>query len=651
MSDPTPPEPDEAEEKLIFPIIYFFVGSFIAMDLWSAFGPTAWNWGFHFLAFYGVEVRIAVSLLMLIIMIPQVQFYLIDLIRTVVEFVYDRLPIVRWILGILAIAGMAFVFDTFRTSTYFLGDGYLQLRSLKIPENMERLNLNGFAREPLVGFFVFQLSRLFSFLESFTPPEDAYLWLSGISGICFAVAAWKGVAIFVAEETDKVLTFFFLLASGVSILFFGYVENYAPGYVGIFLFLLLGAGYLKEKISIYWPMASFGFLLSMNFGAAAFLPALGFLAYVGFRRKEMAETGGALFVSGIVFVVMLAVSGYSISFFRDVFNDAGTNILPLGGASGKNQAYGLFSLSHAADLANLFLLCTPAAVALLVVAIVAALKKRRPLETSEWFLLLAMGCGVGLIAVLNCTLGMSRDWDIAAPFSVGIPVAGIAVWTAGTDNRDIRQRALFILGVVTMLQTGSWVTLNADANKAVARFEILEEKKLWGTQACLDAYEELAIYHRDRREFIQAAACYERYVALDSANERVWLNCARIEQAAGNLGKAIDAYRELVQLKPSNPDFVAPLAVLLAQTGRFDEAFLHFQEAEQLSPTSPKIKNDIGALFANQKNYSKALPYFLEAIRLDPNFKGGYLNTAACYAALGDNAKAEEYRTMAKKRQ
>jgi Flp pilus assembly protein TadD len=651
MSNPSPIDTDETEGKLIFPIIYFFVGSFIAMDLWSAIEPTAWNWGIHFLAFYGIEVRIAVSLLMLVIMIPSVQYYLIDLIRAIAELEEDRSPVVRWILGVLAVVGIAFAFAHFRTATYFLGDGYLQLRSLKVPENMENLNLNGFAREPLVGFFVFQLCHLFSFLESITPPEDAYMWLSALSGVGFTIIAWKGIGLFVAEEADRILVLFFLLASGVSILFFGYVENYAPGYVGIFFFLLLGTGYLKEKISIYWAMAAFGLLLSMNFGAVSFLPAFAYLAYVGFRRREAAETGAALFISGAVFIAMLAVSGYSPSFFREVFSDAGTDILPFGSPAGKNEAYGMFSLSHAADMSNLFLLCTPAAVALLVVALVATLKKRRPLETSEWFLLLAMGCGVGLIAVLNCTLGMSRDWDIAAPFSVGIPVAAIAIWTAVTDNKETRQRVLLILGVITLLQTGSWVTLNADAHSAVARFEILEEKRLWGTQACLDAYEELAIYHRDRREFFQAAACYERYVALDSTNDRVWLNCARMEQADGNFSKAINAYKELVLLKPLNPDFIAPLGVLLAQTGHFDEGLFYLQEAEKLSPASPKIKNDIGAVFANQKDYAKALPYFLESVRLDPNFQGGYLNTAACYAALGDKEKAQEYRAMARRKQ
>ena len=241
-------------------------------------------------------------------------------------------------------------------------------------------------------------------------------------------------------------------------------------------------------------------------------------------------------------------------------------------------------MSHAADLANLFLLCTPAAVVLLVAAIVATVKKRRLPESSEWFLLLAMGCGIGLIAMLNCTLGMSRDWDIAAPFSVGIPVAAIAIWTTVADNREIRQRAMLVLIVATLLQTGAWVALNADAHSAVARFEILEEKKLWGTQACLEAYEELANYHGDRREFAQAAACFERYVALDSTSNWAWLNCAKAEQAAGNFSKAIAAYRALARLGPSNPDNLAPLGVILAQTGHFDEAVILPARGREIIP-------------------------------------------------------------------
>jgi len=648
MSTSTPPD-EETQEKLILPIVYFFVGTFVVLDLLSAFEPTAWNWGFHFLAFYGIEFRVALSLVMLIITIPSVQFFLIDMIRSVAGSENERPPVFRWTLGIVAVAGIAFVFVHFRVSTYFLGDGYLRLRSLKAPENMENLNLNGFAREPLVGVFVFQLSRLFAFLESSTPPEDAYLWLSVLSGVFFAVVAWKGIGLFTADTTDRILIFFFLLASGVNLLFFGYAENFAPGYVGIFLFLLLAVGFLKEKVSIYWALAAYGLLLSMNFGAAAFLPAVAYLVYVGVRRNGIVETGVALILSAVVFIAMLFVSGYSLSSFQQVFGDANVSLLPLTGPAAKHQAYNMFTLNHAADVANLFLLCTPAAVALLTVAIVSALKKRIILETYHWFLLFAMACGVGLIIVLNCTLGMSRDWDIAAPFSVGIPVAAVALWIAVAGEGEIGQRVMLILGVVTFIQTGAWVTLNANEHRAVARFELLEEKELWGVQACLYAYEELAIYHRDRREFAQTAACYERYIALDSTNDRIWFNCAKAEQAAGNFDRAVEVYKTLVRIRPADPDIPASLGVLLAQSGRFDEALIYLQQAEESAPTSPKIKNDIGVLFANQKNYSKALPYFLEAVRLDPNFQGGYLNTAECYAALGDNAKAQQYRAMGRK--
>ena len=642
---------DETDGKFVFPIVYFFVGTFIALDLWSAYEPSAWNWGFHFLAFYPSEIRVAIPLFMFIILIPQVQFFLIDLLRSIVVKVIDRPQSLRRILEGGAVAGMVFVFLHFRVATYFLGDGYLQLRSLKVPENIDNLNLTGFAREPLVGFFVFQLSRLFYFLESSTPPEDAYLWLSMLSGIAFASVAWKGIGLFIDDETDRPLIFFFLLSSGVSLLFFGYVENCALAYVGVLLFLLLAVAYLKERISIYWPMGAYGLLLSINFGAAAFVPALLYLVIVGVRRRETARSLAALVLSGVVFAAALLLSGYSPSFFEKIFEDASVSILPVAGPAGIHQAYRLFSLNHLADVTNLFLLCTPAAVALLTVSIVLILKKRKPLEEYQNFVLLAMACGVGLIAMLNCTLGMSRDWDIPAPFSVGIPVAAIGLWITVAEDREIRQRVLLILGVVTMLQTGAWVNVNSDERRAVSRFEILGEKELWGTEATLDALEELAIYHRDRREFVQAASCYERYLGIDSTDVRIWLNCARAEQAAGLYDRAIDSYKVVARSGPANPEILASLGVLLARMEHTDEALLYLKQADKLSPESPKIKNDIGALFANEKNYSTALPYFLEAIRLDPNFRGGYLNAAACYAALGENDQAQQYRTMARGKQ
>ncbi|HTR81519.1 MAG TPA: tetratricopeptide repeat protein [Bacteroidota bacterium] len=650
MSEFTPGSANEPEDRNIFPLISAFVGAIAALDLWSAFNPTAWNWGFHVLAFYSIEIQIAVPFLMLLMLVPPVQFFLIDLMRSAVAFMNASSGILRWLLGVAAIGGLGFAFIHFHAATYFLGDGYGRLQSIKAPGNSDIFSAAGFTEQPLAAFFVYQTSQLFNFFESSTPFEDAYLWLDVLSGLCFALIAWKGAGLFAGDGTDRVLTFLLFVASGTSLLFFGFVENDALGYVGIFLFLLLGVAFLQEKISLYWSIIAYGLVLSLNFCVAVFAPILAYLIFVGVQRKETMKAGAAIIVSALLFSAMLMISGYSPALLRQVLLDTTTGILSTTSATGKPQAYGMFSMNHLADISNLFLFCSPAALALFTVAVVSMMKTKKRLSDGEWYMLLVLVCAIGAIVLMNCTIGMSRDWNVAVPFIAGVSVAVVAFWMFIVEDRETRQRVVMILTVVMSLQTVVWVGLYADEPRSVAQFETLEEGKLWGTQACLSAYAELAQYHRERREYAQAAVCYERYVAIDSTNYHMWLDCARMEQTAGNYDKAVDAYKVLAQSGPATPDILAPLGVLLARLGRFDEGFFYLKEAEKLSPESPKIKNDIGALFANEKKYAKALPYFLDAVRLDPNFQGGYFNAASCYTALGDNEKAREYSLMGREK-
>jgi hypothetical protein len=56
-----------------FQVADSFVLVFVLLIFWIAFYPAGWNWGFHFLAFYRLEIIIAVPLLMLLFIIPAVQ--------------------------------------------------------------------------------------------------------------------------------------------------------------------------------------------------------------------------------------------------------------------------------------------------------------------------------------------------------------------------------------------------------------------------------------------------------------------------------------------------------------------------------------------------------------------------------------------------
>jgi len=55
-----------------------FIFIFALLIFITAFYPAGWNWGFHFLAFYDIEIIVLIPLLMLLFTIPAVQNFFID---------------------------------------------------------------------------------------------------------------------------------------------------------------------------------------------------------------------------------------------------------------------------------------------------------------------------------------------------------------------------------------------------------------------------------------------------------------------------------------------------------------------------------------------------------------------------------------------
>ena len=185
---------------------------------------------------------------------------------------------------------------------------------------------------------------------------------------------------------------------------------------------------------------------------------------------------------------------------------------------------------------------------------------------------------------------------------------------------------------------------------------MLQESNLWSTHAKLDAFEVMAIYHRERKDFSQSIQWYLRYVALDSSNRRLWWNLATAHAEAGNTREAFNVYKTMIRLGMEDANVWTGMGALIArsanraQQDRFSEALTMFRRAEQLDPASPLIQCDIGAMIVEtEQDYSNALPYFLEAIRLDSTFAGAYENAAICYTALGDSNSAQQYRMLSKK--
>jgi tetratricopeptide (TPR) repeat protein len=633
----------KSERSLAVFIVSFFVAALAVADLWAAFTPTGLNWGFHFLAFYGKGIRFTVPLLMLLCIVPAVQTSIISLVEKAAGQFSRRSRLTRIALIVLFLVGLGSLFWHFREQTYLLGDGQLCLRSVRQVGTLEQL-VSGYGREPLVGFFVVLLSNFFMLLKTPLPCEEAYRWLSILSGIVFTAVAWRFVKYLSTDRIEELLLWVLLIASGAAQLFFGYVENYPPACAAIFLFLLLGVAYARKAISIAWPAVAYIVVLLLHLGSLVFVPALLFLGFVSLRRKEYAELGATVFLALAVLLVLLGVSGYTPEHLYAIFKGTRHFLLPLSLPVNKLQAYTFFTWNHLVDILNFLLLCSPAGMIVLVGAAILYRKKRQTIAPETWFLLLAAACGLAFIVVLNCELGMSRDWDILAPFASTLVVAATAAWSAVAEEKTLRYNVLVMLGAVSLLHTAAWIGVNADERRALERYGIIQNRQLWSVHAMADASEELAIYYREHDQLEKVPEFYMKYIAIDSTNARIWKNLAEIQEMVGDTQKAIQTYETIMRLEMDDPYVLTNLAMLYGHRQRFSEAYDLLIRAEEGDPCSPLIENNIGVtIIKGEGDHRKALPYFLRAIQYDSTYATAYFNVALCYAREGDTAAANRY--------
>jgi tetratricopeptide (TPR) repeat protein len=630
-------------------VVSLFIVCLAITDRWSAFHPTGGNWGFHSMAFYGIGVRIAVPLLMLLLAIPVVQIRLVRWIQFSVEWFSKLNRRTKFALAGGFLIGAVLLFWFFRERSYFLGDGYLCLRNLPSVSETGELTF-AYKHEPLVGWIMLQFYNLFHSLGCAMPELCAYQVISMVSGIGFIVIGWNISRYFSEDITDRFLILVLLLVGGSSQLFFGYAENYSLTSSAMLLFLLVGMAYLRGTGAVAWPVLTFGFLLTLHFGLLVFLPLLGMLGLVAIRRKQLAEFGASLFLMSAMALLLFWFSGYELNLLPRIFFDGSSFILPIVGLLGKNQAYHLFSLNHFIDLVNFLFLGFPGITILLLISLFFGWKKVKSLTLEALFLLIAAVCGGAFICLINCKLGMSRDWDLLIPFAVGIPATALALSMMVYTDRLLRHRIFIVLGAAALLHSAPFIGVNADKEWALARFNTLQDGRFWNTQAKLDAHEELAIYYRAIGDYSQAIHFYKKYIALDSTNWRLWGNLAETYHKAGDAAKALHTYKTMILAGMVNSDILMNCGMVFAGQRHFTEAFALLIDAEALAPDAPLIKCNLGVVVLDsEQNYTKALSYFLAAIQLDSTFSGAYNNAAVCYLALGDTAMAGKYLMLSQK--
>ena len=109
----------------------------------------------------------------------------------------------------------------------------------------------------------------------------------------------------------------------------------------------------------------------------------------------------------------------------------------------------------------------------------------------------------------------------------------------------------------------------------------------------------------------------------------------------GEHEKALEAFREAVDLKPDFARGYQRIGTALGQRGRHKKALEAFQEAARLEPDSARNHHDIGFALASLGRYEEAVEPYKEALRLQPDFPRAYKNLAAALRRLGRKKEAD----------
>jgi len=622
-------------------IFSLFIIIIATLHLIAAFLPTGINWGFHLLSFYPTWFKIVIPLTMFVFVLPSVQVRMMRVLDMFTQSFTSLPPKFRIFFAILFIVLCGIVFWSAREGTTFLGDGFWYTYRVPLINNEQNIPIE-FKHEPLAGYIVWQLHKILPASSFEQRVVQAYQVVSIFSGIGFMLVSIFLVKRIVQEPIQQLLLYIFIVGSGSTQLFFGYLENYAPAYFLLIVFLSLGISVINRKINAVYPSIIFGVMIVFFFGTIVFIPSFLFLLLKSYRRGEHFNTFLSLITCLLTIYLLLWMCGFTVEELTSTFSKSESHVVPLTKITTGRHGYTMFSYNHILDIINEHILVSAFALFILIYVGFSSFNKL-PWKDPKWiFLILTSLSGFVITSIFNCDIGMSRDWDLLSTFILPIIISAGATWFLIYPTSAGKQ-LLLAMSAITIIHTGIWISVNTNSEKAISRMNILLENTLWGKSA-FKVYEEMAIYYRNEHDFYKAEALYKKWLAIDSTSPRVLGNLGDLYRMIGDTAHEIHFYEKAVQYGTKVPEIFQNLGITYAEREEFRKAAEMFSRVIDFDPHRADIINGIGAFKLRMgKDCSEALPFFLRAISENPKYSLSYLNAGLCYEKIGDSLSMKKY--------
>ncbi len=119
--------------------------------------------------------------------------------------------------------------------------------------------------------------------------------------------------------------------------------------------------------------------------------------------------------------------------------------------------------------------------------------------------------------------------------------------------------------------------------------------------------------HRDRKEWLEAVACYERHLEHAPHDHAIWIQLGNVAKEAGQLGHSLGAYLKAMQLSDASPDLHMQLGHLNKLRKNRAAALGHYEKALMLDPDNVEAREELRRV----RETFVHLPFILETTSLD----------------------------------
>ena len=160
-----------------------------------------------------------------------------------------------------------------------------------------------------------------------------------------------------------------------------------------------------------------------------------------------------------------------------------------------------------------------------------------------------------------------------------------------------------------------------------------EKPELWSTAG--------DILLVDMQKYAESIPFFEKAITLDSQDTHSLVNLAFAYDKTGQPDRALELYRQALDINPSLTDAWNKAGNILTRAGQFEDAVSMYDKGLSIDPGSAFILNNKGYSLYLAGKYPEAVESLEKAVILDPKYKSAWKNLGDVFKAMGRIAESE----------